>query len=61
MGASTVGCEGGWGPWASERELANERLALTEGVHRAMRENGRVREGIGADRLAPSGSGRESE
>jgi hypothetical protein len=51
----------GWGPWAGEKELANGRSALIEGVHRVARENGHVREGIGADRLAPPGSGRERE
>jgi hypothetical protein len=38
----------------------NRRSALTEGVYRAVRENGHVREGIGTDRSAPLGSGRES-
>jgi hypothetical protein len=51
----------GWGLRASERELANGRSALTEGVHQAVRENGRVREGIDADRSAPSGSERKRE
>jgi hypothetical protein len=39
----------------------NGRLALTEGVHWAVRENGHMREGIGADRSAPLGSGREKD
>jgi hypothetical protein len=36
----------GWGPWVSEKGLANGRTSLTEGVHRAVREKARVREGI---------------
>jgi hypothetical protein len=39
----------------------NGRSALTEGVHRAVRENRRVRDGIGAVRPAPPGSGRVRE
>jgi hypothetical protein len=50
---------GGWGPRGSERGFANGRSTLTEGVHRAAGENGHKREGIGADRLGPPGSGRE--
>jgi hypothetical protein len=40
----------------------NGRSKLTERVHQAVRENGREREGIGANRLAPlAASGRERE
>jgi hypothetical protein len=46
---------------ANERELANGRLALTEGVHRTVRENENLHEGISADRSAPSGNERERE
>jgi hypothetical protein len=46
---------------AGQREgtSANGWPALTERVHRTERENGREREGIGADRPGPPGSGRE--
>jgi hypothetical protein len=49
----------GWGPRVSEKGLANGRTTLTEGVHRAVRENGCVHEGISTDRLAPQSSERE--
>jgi hypothetical protein len=48
-----------WGPRASKGERANGRSALIEWSHRAARENGRVRERIGADRPVPPGSGEE--
>jgi hypothetical protein len=47
------------GPQASEGDHANGRSGLTERARRATRENGRVRERIGADRPIPPGSGRE--
>jgi hypothetical protein len=43
----------GWGPRGSERGSVNGRSTLTERVHRAARESGREREGIGADRPTP--------
>ena len=46
-------------PNTSERGFANKRSTLTERVHWAVRENVRVREGIGADRSAPQSSERE--
>jgi hypothetical protein len=49
----------GWGPWDSKRGFANGWSTLTERAHRAARENGREREGIGADRSAPLSSERE--
>jgi hypothetical protein len=49
------------GPQTSEGERANGQSALTERAHRAARENGRVRERIGADRPIPPGSRRERE
>jgi hypothetical protein len=51
----------GWGPRGSERGFANKRSTLTKRVHWAAGENGRKREGIGANRPSPPGSGRERE
>jgi hypothetical protein len=49
----------GWGLWASERGLANRWLALMRWAHRTEGESERAREGVGADRSAPPGRGRE--
>jgi hypothetical protein len=51
----------GWGPRGSEGKSANGRSTLTERVHRVAGENGREREGIGADRPTPQSSERERE
>jgi hypothetical protein len=47
------------GPRASERGCANWRLALTGGARYAERERGAQAREKGADRTAPSGTGRE--
>jgi hypothetical protein len=47
------------GPLASEGERVNGWSALIGRSHRAVRESGRVRERIGADRPVPRGNGRE--
>jgi hypothetical protein len=48
-----------WGPQTSEGERLNGRSAVIGRLHRAVRERGRVRERISADRPVPLGSGRE--
>jgi hypothetical protein len=49
------------GPWGSKRGSANWQSTVTVRVHRAARENGRGREGIGVDRPTPQSSERERE